>query len=232
MNKPKLFIALIVSFIFAITVQAQDMAIGVAAKGSTLGFGGDLVFKFHKRMDVRFGYDYLNLQQKVVSIEEQDVQLDVNVDYQNSMFSFMYDFFLSKRFFVTAGFNAGKFEPSFHGIPTEDMPWGDITIPQENLGDFSFKLSPKSSVVPYLGLGVGQTISSDGLVSFAFEVGSYYQGAPDVEIVANGLMAPTADPLNRQAETFEDGLQKYSFYPVMRFSLGFKLWSNNNSMEL
>jgi len=52
----------------------------------------------------------------------------------------------------------------------------------------------------------------------------YYLGAPNVEIEASGLLAPTADPVHGQKELLERQLSQYKFYPVIKINFAVKLF--------
>jgi hypothetical protein len=49
-------------------------------------------------------------------------------------------------------------------------------------------------------------------------------GAPQIEIEASGLIAPTADPAHGQKEKLEQQINQYKFYPVLKMGLAIKLF--------
>jgi hypothetical protein len=60
-------------------------------------------------------------------------------------------------------------------------------------------------------------------VGFAFELGGFYQGSPEITITSNGLLSPTSNPDQQQAERLEEQISQYNIYPVLKFSLSYKI---------
>jgi hypothetical protein len=49
-------------------------------------------------------------------------------------------------------------------------------------------------------------------------------GAPQIDIAATGLIAPTADPAHGQEEKLENQISQYKFYPVFKLNLSVQLF--------
>lgn len=209
---------------FLSAVNAQDKGIGLALKGSTMGYGGDLVFKFHNKMSVRIGYDQLKLGPYDYDFEEYDISFTAKINGETGSITALYDYYLAKSLFVSAGAGINNFKVDAVGSPNNDMPWGDITIPKEKIGDFNVTLEPGLKVSPYLGIGFGKTLGSK-TVGLAFEIGCYYMGGPKFTLESTGIIAPTSDPQNGQKELYESQTSQYYLYPVVKLSLSFKTFS-------
>lgn len=214
---------MLIAFFFS-DANAQDKGIGLALKGSTMGYGGDLVFKFHNRMSARIGYDQLKLGPYDYDFEEADISFTANINGETGSITALYDYYLAKSIFISAGAGINNFKVDAIGKATEDMPWGDITIPKEKIGDFNVMIEPGLKVSPYLGIGFGKTLSSK-TVGLAFEIGCYYMGGPQFTVESTGLIAPTSDPQNGQQELYESQTSQYYLYPVVKLSLSFKTFS-------
>jgi len=208
----------------SVTLSAQNMSIGVALKGSTMGVGGDVVFQFHEKMTVRLGYDAFN-RDFPLSFEEQDITYDANVNFKTGSVTALYDYYLLKYIFVSAGLGLNNFHVNAIGAAKDDLPYGDITIPAEKIGNFEFDIEPSMRISPYLGLGFGRTLGKEKKLGFGFELGAYYMGSPDITIVSSGLIAPTSNPDQGQEALFEKQFSQYNMYPVMKFSLSYKIYS-------
>ncbi len=205
-------------------IFAQDMKLGMAIKASTMGPGGDLVLQFHKRMDVRLGIDMFDYS-RTFSFDEDDIEYDAHAKIETGSYTALFDYYIAKGFFVALGAGINNFNINIKGEPTEDVEWGDVIIDKEKIGDFEFGIEPGLKLSPYFGIGFGHALSANKLVGFAFEIGSYYMGSPDVSIEATGLLSPTAMEEYGQEALFESQLSSYGFYPVLKFSLNFKLAS-------
>lgn len=216
---------LYVLLLLAVEAVAQKISVGAAAKLSTMGYGADAVVKFHEKMDARIGYDMLSYGPRSFSFNEAGLKYDANATIKTGSLTALYDYYLAENIFVAVGAGINNFNINVPGQAAEDMQWGDVTIDKEKVGDFEFDIKPRLKISPYLGIGFGRAVQTDKLVGFAFEVGTYYMGSPDVNIEASGLLTPTAMEEHGQEALFESQLSSYGFYPVIKFSLNFKLAS-------
>lgn len=206
------------------TVRAQDMSIGVALKSSTMGFGGDVVFQFHERMTARLGYDQMGYGPIEFDFEESGINYNTSATIKTGSLTALYDFYIAKIFFVSAGLGLNNFNLNVTGEAKSGLPWGDIEVPAEKVGNFDITVEPGMKISPYLGLGLGRTLSTKKL-GFAFELGTYYMGSPNLTIETTGLIAPTSNPELGQEEKLENQFSQYYLYPVIKFSLSYKIAS-------
>ncbi|HKJ41675.1 MAG TPA: hypothetical protein VKA27_06240 [Sunxiuqinia sp.] len=220
----RLAIAVCMVLVASGVMKAQEKHMGLALKGSTMGYGGDAVIQFNKRMTARLGYDNLNLNIPF-DFEESDISYSANANVKTGALSALYDYYLARNIFVTTGVALNNFDFNTKGTPDKAMTYGDITIPKEKIGTFEYDVRPSLRVSPYLGVGFGRTISPDKLVAFCVELGAFYQGSPDVSIKTDGLLSPTSNPERGQEALYESQLSQYYLYPYLKFSLSFNLLS-------
>jgi hypothetical protein len=165
---------------------------------------------------LNFSYDY--------SFEESDVEYAANMDYKTGGIFLLGDLNYTRNLYFSAGVVFNNFNPVMTGYAVSDIQYGDITIPAEMVGNFKFTLTPELQVSPYASLGFRTFFGKQKRVNFGTEVGCYYIGAPQIDIEASGLIAPTADPAHGQKEKLENQVSQYKFYPVLKFNLGIKLF--------
>lgn len=227
--KPYVVLISSIFFMFFVSLncwaQNNDFSgkeIGLALKASTNGFGGDVVFNFHKRMDVRLGYEQLHFK-TTFSFSEKSVEYDADTDYKTGSLSLLFDYHLAKHVFLTAGVGYNMFHGVVDGKATSDLEYGDIMISKDKIGTFEFQIDPSMKISPYLGIGFGRTLGLAKRVGFAIEIGGYYQGSPDLTITSTGLLSPTSNPDQQQEARLEKQVSQYTVYPVMKFSLSYKL---------
>jgi hypothetical protein len=194
----------------------------VAAKSSTNGIGGDAVFNFHPKMSLRLGYEKLAMTADY-TFEEGSVEYDASVDYQAGSLSLLFDYYLARHVFVTAGAGWNMFDTQMNGAPASSMDYGDIQISKEQIGTFGIQIVPSMQISPYLGLGFGRTLGLKKKVGFAFELGGFYQGSPKLELASTGLLAPTSNPDQEHAARLEKQFDQYSIYPVLKLSLSYRI---------
>lgn len=234
MNKAGFFIALILLFITTINSVAQEndslksnnvqyKGFYIGAQASTNGWGFDARYIFNKTITVKMGFERLYYS-TTLDFSEGDIEYDASLDYKTGGISLLVDFNYTKNLYISAGAALNSLNPEIKGVAVSDLQYGDITIPASMVGDFVFSLSPSMDISPYVGLGFRSFFGEKERVTFTFETGLYYLGAPNVEIEATGLLAPTADPAHGQKELLERQLSQYKFYPVIKINLAVRLF--------
>jgi hypothetical protein len=228
MNTIKLLIlSILVSCMVIPDLSAQQEfspGVGIALKASTNGLGADAVYNFHNRMDIRLGFEKLGLQ-KNFSFEEKSVTYDAAAKLNAGSLSLLFDYHVAGHFFVTAGAGWNLFQTSVDGVAANSMQFGDIEIPKESIGSFSYQIDPSLKISPYFGIGFGRALGSEKKLACAFEIGGFYQGSPDISIVSDGLLSPTSNPDQQQAERMEKQINQYNIYPVLKLSVSYKIVS-------
>lgn len=210
-------------------VRAQgdfSPAFGIAVKASTNGFGGDIVYNFHKRMSLRLGFEKLSYN-TTVNFEEQNISYDAIIDFSTGSTSLLYDFYLTRGIFLTAGAGLNLFHVDVDGAAASSFPFGDIEISPEMIGDFIIQVDPSNKISPYLGIGFGRTLGLKKKLSAAFEIGGFYQGPIDLTINSTGLLSPTSNPDHGQEEKLEHQLDQYTWWPVLKLSISYRIVNFN-----
>ncbi|MCX6227311.1 MAG: hypothetical protein NTV01_21625 [Bacteroidia bacterium] len=204
--------------------KAFSPGIGLALKASTNGLGVDAVYNFFDKMSVRLGFERLGLKTNFPFTEES-VDYTANVIFKTGSISLLYSYHVADNVFFTAGAGWNLFRTKIGGHATSNMQFGDIQIPKERIGTFNYQIDPSWKVSPYLGVGFGRTLGTEKKVAYAFELGGFYQGAPDISIKSDGLLSPTSNPDQKHEIKLEKQINQYSIYPVLKFSLSYKIVS-------
>jgi hypothetical protein len=213
---------LIITILIATSIRA-DMGLGVAIKASTMGFGGDVALGLNKNMDVRLGFDMMGFSYDF-TFEETGINYSAIAAVKTGSITALFDYYIGNSIFIAAGAGYNMFNTNVSGHSTGGFPYGDITITDEKIGDFKFGISPGLKISPYLGIGFGRALGSEKNFSVAFEIGTYYQGKPDINIESTGLLAPTSDPDLGQELYLEHQINQYYLYPVLKLSLSYRLF--------
>jgi hypothetical protein len=203
------------------TVEPKGLYLGGII--STNGWGGELKYIFNKRLAIRSGYETLNLTQNI-DFSQDDIDFDASVDYKTGSVFVLGDFNYTRNLYISAGVMFNSFNPEVKGEAVSDMQYGDITIPASMVGDFTITITPELKVSPYGSLGVRSFLGKKKRGIWTTEIGCFYMGAPQVDIEATGLIAPTADPAQGQKEKLEYQIEQYKFYPVLKMGLAIKLF--------
>ncbi len=226
----------------------ENWSVGVDA--GLYGFGGYVATSLLPNIKARVGFDYLTYTYKDnisfdappinVNNESWTGSVDMNGELTDPSLKFpnfkaLVDFYpvTDGIFCLTAGFYMGNnnvntdgmingyeelsttlgFEPAFE--------FEDIIIQPDPNGKFNAKLKMGNSFKPYLGIGLGRTISKSR-VGFRFDLGVVFQGEYTVESrnVVKGI-----DKINDEAADFDLGVSKelLKLWPMMSFSLSYRI---------
>lgn len=205
---------------------------GAQAGIGTTGPGLGIVTNVSPRVNLRataslFSEDYL--QPIGVDIDtDQDVEgtsfnLDNEIDYFQA--GLLVDFVPVRAVRLSAGVFYAKRDLSSTLRANEAVTEGGVTYEPDEIGTLRLEGSFGSSLAPYVGLGLGNTLGDGKLpVGLYLELGGYFHGSPDLTLVADdpdSMIAPTANVGNEEA--LEERLGWYKFYPEVSVGLAFRL---------
>jgi len=188
-----------------------------------MGIGGDIALGINKNMDVRVGFDMMGFSRDF-TFEETNIEYNAVAAIKTGSITALFDYYLTKSIFLSGGFGYNMFNANIKGQSKGGLPYGDITIKDEKIGNFNFDIAPGMKISPYLGIGFGRALGYEKSFAFAFEIGTYYQGSPDISIQSTGLLAPTSDPKLGQESYLESQISQYYLYPVLKLSLSYRLF--------
>ena len=120
---------------------------------------------------------------------------------------------------LTAGlvFNSNRFNTV--GTATGTYTIGGMEFSAADVGSLTGKAS-FDDVVPYVGLGWNVPVMPK--TALTFELGVVFQGAPQLSLTADGLLADDpvfqAELASEQAE-FQKDIEDYEYYPVIALGL-------------
>ena len=205
------------SFSFAESGYSR-LAVGV--KGGTLGGGLEGTVKIHDQFNARIGINGFNF-------DYDGTEDDVEYDFELKLFtvSALVDWFpFSNNFRLSAGFLVNGNEINASAKGAADYTIGDVTYTSSQVGTLSGNID-FNDLAPYLGVGYGNPFGSDGNWMLTLDFGVMYQGSPDVNLSADGLLAnnPTflAD-LKKEEDNLQDDISAFKFYPVIALGITYR----------
>lgn len=127
------------------------------------------------------------------------------------------------NFRVTGGayYNRNRFD--LEGTPNDTVTIGDNEYPAALLGNLSGTMEFRKWA-PYLGLGFGNAVKPGATWTFSFDVGILFQGSPDVDLEADGIIALSPQfqaDLAQEEEDIQDDVDVFRFYPVLAFGIAY-----------
>lgn len=206
-----------------IQLNEKNYGLYLSGQASTNGFGGTVACMLNKKLTLRGGFETLQINYGF-NFDENDISYDANLDYNTGAVFLLADFYYTTRLYLSAGAGINSFNPEITGSAGSSLAYGDITIPASKIGNFKFNIEPETKISPYIGAGVRSFIGREKRITYSFETGLYYLGAPQINIEATGLLEPTANPAHGKEERLEAQINQYKFYPVVKLALGIKLF--------
>jgi opacity protein-like surface antigen len=202
------------------TINSQKL--GLILKGSTTGLGGDIGYRINPRLLIKAGIDQFNYNLKT-SFEDGSTNFDLNGQIGAGTIGISADYQLLNKVYVTGGLVLNQFKTDFKGKLLNDIEFGDLIIKKENVGQINWKVKPKSTIAPYLGIGIGNLLNLNKKLNFGFEVGAMLQGPPSFEIIGDGFFSANSSPEFDQAGKLNTTFSSFQFYPVIRLNLAYAL---------
>lgn len=194
---------------------------GVGLKAGLNGIGIEAVKGFGDRVNVRLGISALSLPYTTVqNMEGYNLQADAIISLGGM--NFLIDYYPVKNIFhLTAGIVLANNLVRVHIKSLSSIPYGDITIPPEAVGTITAKISPGTNLSPYAAIGIGNTLPRKHRFSFNFEIGTFYQGAPLIQLSGKGVIGPMASEEN--ATKINKIMAQYSWFPMVNFQLTYRI---------
>jgi len=279
MNKKTfvLFFTLLISTIGYTQNNDFNHQIGISAKASTNGFGGDIYYRPTKMVAFKTGAEYISFNIKASTLERyvgesvnftirnpigDDLTFNSEGKFKTGALSLAVGYQPFKAFYLTAGIGKYLFASDVTGVPISDLTFESQNIPdigtvnpkisKENLGTYNITINPSNSIIPYIGVGLGSFVPQNKTISFALEIGAYYVGNYVLQSDISGLNTENIDygisitqdqkdqisdiinsrinivttVLDREVNDIVNDINKkiepYKFYPVLKFTIGFR----------
>ena len=200
------------------TIDDSRFGLGIGIKMSTFGPGIEVIAAISPKLHLRLGGTYMRY---TYHHNDKNIEVNGSASAHLSSISILANYHLARILFVSGGLLYNMNEIGLNGFFTKSMTVGSMEVAPERIGTVDFKVRPGSSITPYAGIGIGRSLSKNGIVSFAVELGAAFQGSPKVELVATGMLEPTGSEEQRQI--IEDNLSSFTIYPMLNFQLSFRL---------
>ena len=202
-----------------------DFHIGATAKVSTLGYGLEVsVPVFQDRLNVRAGFNTFNYNFEEDSGDGgQDLTYKGELELQSlPLLLDWHPFKGSFRLSTGLIFNNNEINATAT-CETASCEFGDGIYDSDTLGTTNLHVD-LGGTQPYLGLGFGNAVSSDGRFSFAFDLGVVFQ---DVKVTITPSDTCQADPscsdeVAQEEASLNDDVEDFDMYPVISLGMSYK----------
>ena len=229
----KMCLLFVVTMLVCGTTYAQTPSEGGAFKnfeislkaGFVNGFGIDFSTDLHPNIKARVGFNYLGYNaSKIIDYPEGAELEQGKLKFVNA--NLLFDYYpmlngepmLNGMFYITAGAYIGSNKAVIEGNDFDPFSLNDYVIIPDARGYFKGTVKFGGAVKPYLGIGLGRTLSN-GIVGFKFDLGVVYQGKINVESdYLNSAMTP-----NDVDDVVKFPLLESKFWPSATLSIVFCL---------
>lgn len=199
------------------TELGTGFGLGIGVKMSTFGPGVELIGAFSDKLHLRLGFNSMGIK---YTYSDTDLEVKASAEVRLQDVSLLLNYQLARVLFISGGFIYNNNEIKLIGFPTGSIIIGDITAGPDDGSTLTARIRPGSSINPYAGIGIGRSLSKNGVVSFAFEVGAAFQGSPTVELFGTGNLNDIGTEENRQL--LEENVAFYTIHPVVSLQLSFR----------
>jgi hypothetical protein len=205
----------------ASSAVADTGNIGVAVKGGTLGYGGEVTVGITSAINARAGYNTFSYDGNT---NESDV--DYNYGLKLQTIPILLDWHPSENggFRLSSGIIINNNKVTATGSSQGVYTIGDVNYNSAQIGTLTGTVDFKKTA-PYFGIGWGNAVGKDNGISITFDLGVMFQGTPNVSLAASGPIAndPTfQNELSKEIADIQDSTDKIKYYPVLSLGLAYK----------
>ena len=194
--------------------------LALGPKFGTTGIGLELIFGVNPYLNLRSGFNYGSF-----TWSEKFDDVDYDMDITMTSIPLLLDVHpFGGHFRITGGlfFQPGT-EADIDSTPTEATQIGEHTYNPDTIGTLQGHIEVDGVLAPYLGIGFGNAVAEDQLLTFMLDVGVIFQSY-DVSLTSNGAgMTAKLDTFREDVEKEEALIQKdvddWKIFPVLTLGL-------------
>ncbi len=206
-------------------VASADTAL--ALKAGTLGVGAELSIGMTEKLNLRLGYAFFDYS---ATLEDTDVTYDAELQLRNPSAMLAWHPFAG-GFHFSVGAVGASTKVVGVGVPTANSYFiNGNTYNAAQVGKVDATIEASNSIAPYVGIGWGNPVDTDGRWTVLFDIGAVYYGSkPDVVAVATcGATLPSQlctrlqTDIAAERQQLIDEVDTLTWYPVINLGLAFK----------
>lgn len=197
--------------------------VGLSGSIGTTGLGLHLNLPVSNQLGARIGVNGLNYSDDV---RTTNVEYDARLKLRT--LEALLDYYpMAGSFRVTGGVVYNDSRLTGTGTPRAggSYRFNGTTYPAATAGELEARVDFRK-FAPYLGIGFGKAPKESGW-SFSADLGVLFQGSPDTTLRSRGCTAPAplctalAADLEAERREFEDDVEDYKAFPVLRVGVSY-----------
>ena len=196
--------------------------IALGPKIGTTGIGADLTFGINRFVNLRGGFNYGSFTWSTgLGSVDYDMDVDlISVPLLVDLHPFANHFRISGGLYFQPGSQA-----NLNATPGNPTQIGAHVYPPEVIGTLSGEIEVASTIAPYLGIGFGNAVGEDQMLTFMVDFGVIFQSY-DSSLTSDGAgMTAKLDTFRKDMELEAENLQKdlddFKIFPVLTFGIAY-----------
>jgi hypothetical protein len=205
---------------------AAQAQVGITADLGSTGAGFHLVVPMETYLNGRFGVNGFQHD-----FDKTSNGVDYAIKGKLQTIDVLFDWYLREGspFRLTAGlvYNGNRFDATAKASQMGSFTLNGTTYTAADVGILSGRIDYRKAA-PYLGIGWGNALSTNGHWSFNTDLGAFFQGKPNVKLGNSGCTtskavcdAVAADVAAERLQ-LQDDADSLKVYPVVRASLNYR----------
>lgn len=191
---------------------------GMGLSLSSFGTGIFVFNQIHKNFRVKASINYIFYN---YSLNKLIPDLEGEAKLKLGGIGLFADWHICKFVYLSTGASTNFNKIDINGQMANSIMFGDIEMTPEDIGKVGIKVEPSWAISPYIGIGAGRKISYKRNFGFSFEIGTFFQGPPVVNLSATGMLTPTAS--KEQEDIIENNIKSIDFWPKVAVNITYKL---------
>lgn len=230
-NKSSIFFYALITMLFFLlpnNLKAQSKAFNKFSVGftaGTTGLGGEFATNISNKFNLRFGLSGFKYSENGQEIDES-VTVGYEADATVNAISLLVDYHpFNSSFKIIGGLVRNQFE--VNGLAAALTPYvfnNNRTFSPERVGSVTAALNYPNTIMPYLGLGLGNLLSGSKALKFNLSLGVLFSGSPELEMQGTGLISPTIN----QVVNLQEGLNEFGLYPMFNIGISYQFLKKEN----
>lgn len=196
--------------------------LALGPKIGTTGIGLDLVFGVNPYLNLRSGFNYGSFTWDTgLGNADYDMDIDLlSVPLLLDIYPFGGQFRISAGLYLQPD-NKAKIDST----PSSPQQVGSHTYAAEVIGTLSGEIEFDNVVAPYIGIGFGNAVGEDQILTFSLDIGVILQSY-SVSLESNGagmdtLLDTFRDDLKKEEESIQNDLDDFKLFPVLTLGLAY-----------
>ena len=181
-----------------------------------MGVGVTLTGRISKRFDLRLNGSYLGYTYDVNKLSK-DLQGDARLKVGG--IGSCLDFYVFRFLYLTAGISYNLTAINVNAQDAKSVSVGDIVLEPKDIGLLFAKITPGYKIEPYFGGGLN--FRRRKKLNYGIEFGLYLIGPPKVNLLATGMLEPSAS--KAQEQIIEKNIAPLIYYPNISFRISYRL---------